>query len=404
MKFTTVAEVEEALERLVSVATQPGRDVTTARTYRTAHLVGNPQDRLKVVHLAGTSGKTSTSYYVARLLHEGGAVTGLTVSPHIESITERIQINGQPLSESDFCEYMSEFLPLATSDKDNLPSYFEAIMVFALWVFDRRGVEYAVVETGLGGLHDSSNICRRADKVCVITDIGIDHTHVLGNTVKEIAAQKAGIIAPENKVIMHQQGDVVMKVMQDHADRQNAHLLAIAPQDYPNYQDRNFTLAKTAYDAVADRDGLPELDSESLTRIRQLTVPGRFEMVTRRGVAILRDGAHNEQKMQALVGTLNAKYPGQKWAIVLAMKQSKDYEAVIRLLAPITKRAIATRFELSQDLPIRSIDPDQLINEFSKYGVVCEERPTIAEAVDALIDEREQSILVTGSLYSMSQV
>lgn len=404
MKFTTIAEVEEALERLVGIATQTGRDVTTARTFRIAELVGNPQDRLKVVHLAGTSGKTSTSYYISRLLHAGGATTGLTVSPHIESITERVQINGQPLSETVFCEYMSEFLPLATSDKHNPPSYFEVMMVFALWVFDRQEVEYAVVETGLGGLHDSSNICRRTDKIGVITDIGIDHTHVLGNSIEEIATQKAGIIAHENTVIMHQQNDVVMKVMYKYIEQQEARLITVPLQDYANYQDRNFALAKAVYNEVARRDRLPELDNETMENVRKITVPGRFETVTRRGVDILRDGAHNEQKMQALVGTLRAKYPGRKWAIVLAMKQSKDYEAVIRLLAPITKRAIATRFELSQDVPIRSVDPSLLISEFGKYNVECDERPTVAGAVDALIDEHELYILVTGSLYSLSQV
>jgi dihydrofolate synthase/folylpolyglutamate synthase len=404
MKFTTIIEVEEALGRLVSIATQPGRGVTTARTFTIAELVGNPQDRLRVVHVAGTSGKTSTSYYMARLLHAGGALTGLTVSPHIKSITERVQINGQPLSDEDFCEYMSEFLPLATADQENLPSYFEVMMVFALWVFDKRGVDYAVIETGLGGLHDSSNICRRTDKVCVITDIGIDHTHVLGNTVEEIAAQKAGIIAPGNNVIMHHQNDSVMGVINEYVGRQDAHLNVVSPQAYRSYQDRNFALARAVYNEVADRDGLPVIDDENLEKIRRLTVPGRFETVTRRGVNVLRDGAHNEQKMQALVGTLRATYPGQKWAIILAMKQSKDYEAVIRLLAPITSRAIATRFELSQDVPIRSVDPDLLIKEFGKYGVECDEYPTVAKAVDAFINQNEQHILVTGSLYSLSQV
>ena len=392
------------MAQLAGTETQPGKDVTTARTFRIAKLAGNPQDRLQVVHVAGTSGKTSTAYYIARLLHAGGAVTGLTVSPHIESITERVQINSQPLSEKEFCKYMSEFLPLVTADQHDLPSYFEVMMVFSLWVFDKRGVEYAVIETGLGGLHDSSNICRRADKMCVITDIGIDHTHVLGNTVEEIAAQKAGIIAPENTVMMHHQSDSVMNVIAKHAKEQGARLVTLSQQRYASYQDRNFMLAKTVYGEIAKRDELPDITSQSLETVRRITVPGRFETVTRRGVNVLRDGAHNEQKMEALVKTLTAAYPGQKWAVVLAMKQSKDYETVIRLLAPVTSRAIATRFELSQDLPIRSIDPSVLRSEFGKYNIQCDEKPTVAASVDAFIDQHERHILVTGSLYSLSQV
>jgi dihydrofolate synthase/folylpolyglutamate synthase len=196
MIFTSIAEVEKALERLVMIASKTtGRDITTARTLEIAGLVGNPQDHLRVIHLAGTSGKTSTSYYIAGLLKAGGMKVGLTVSPHVTAITERVQINNIPLSETEFCRYMSEFLPLVTADEERLPSYFEVMMVFALWVFDKSNVDYAVVETGLGGLHDSSNICRRTDKICIITDIGVDHTHVLGDTIEKIATHKAGIIA-----------------------------------------------------------------------------------------------------------------------------------------------------------------------------------------------------------------
>lgn len=405
MIFTSIAEVEKALERLVMIASKTtGRDITTARTLEIAGLVGNPQDHLRVIHLAGTSGKTSTSYYIAGLLKAGGMKVGLTVSPHVTAITERVQINNIPLSETEFCRYMSEFLPLVTADEERLPSYFEVMMVFALWVFDKSNVDYAVVETGLGGLHDSSNICRRTDKICIITDIGVDHTHVLGDTIEKIATHKAGIIARDNHVVIHEQDNTIMRVVKEHAKRFGATMVVIPTGIYRTYQDRNFALARATYNLLARRDNLPALSAENLKVVRQTQVPGRFETVIRNGVEVLIDGAHNEQKMHALVSTLMVLYPGRKWTVVLAMKQSKDYQAVVRLLLPITQRAIATRFYLNQDTPVQSIHPSILVNEFQRHNIECTEQPTIAAAVDALIDENERYILVTGSLYALSQV
>ena len=405
MKFTTVAEVEAALTPLAARAlVTTGHDITTERTYALAALVGNPQDSLRVVHVAGTSGKTSTSYYIAGLLSAAAGKVGLTVSPHIASITERVQIAGQPLPDEMFCKYMSEFLPQVITDEDDLPSYFEVMMVFALWVFAREGVDYAVVETGLGGLHDSSNICRREDKLCVITDIGIDHTHVLGDTVEEIAAQKAGIIAPKNQVVMYSQAPEIMQVVRTQVERQGARLTAIPPHEYTDYQDRNFGLALGAYAQLAVRDKLSIPDERVLQQIRQVQVPGRLEVISRCGVQIVRDGAHNEQKMYALVQTLQAKYPERKWSVVLAMKQSKDYAAVVRTLAPIARRVVATQFHLSQDTPIVSIDPSILTSECQKYGIPCVMQDSVAGAVDLLIDENEPHILVTGSLYGVAEI
>ncbi len=406
MKFTSVADVEEALEPLVAmVAATTGRDITTERTFVLAEQVGNPQEQLRVVHIAGTSGKTSTSYYIAGLLAAAGAKVGLTVSPHIASITERVQINGRPLPEEAFCRYMSEFLPhILEGLEDDLPSYFEVMMVFALWVFEREGVDYAVVETGLGGLHDASNICRRADKLCVITDIGLDHTYILGDTVPQIAAQKAGIIAPQNHVVLYEQDAAIMRVVREQADIQHATMTVVDPPEYADYQDRNFGLALAAYAQLVARDGLAVVSDNTLQAVRQLQVPGRLETVEHRGVQIVCDGAHNEQKMYALVQTLGVRYPGQKWAIVLAMKQSKDYEAVVRLLASIASRAVATQFRLSQDTPIVSIAPATLAAECQKYNVPCAIRDSVGEAVDLLIDEHESHILVTGSLYMLAEV
>ncbi|MCA9326649.1 hypothetical protein KC976_03555, partial [Candidatus Saccharibacteria bacterium] len=157
--------------------------------------IGSPQEKIRVVHVAGTSGKTSTSYYAAALLRAAGLQVGLSVSPHVDQINERLQINGQPLSEAEFCQVLTEFLN-AIKDAPVKPSYFELLTAMAFWEYARRGVDAAVMEVGLGGLLDATNVISRRDKICLITDIGLDHTEILGDTLVEIAQQKAGIIQP----------------------------------------------------------------------------------------------------------------------------------------------------------------------------------------------------------------
>ena len=136
-----------------------GKDISVNRTLKLLDKVGNPHQKMRVIHIAGTSGKTSTSYYIAELLGRAGLKVGLTVSPHIISVTERLQINGSPLSDKVFCNYLDEFIEEIGEDSD--ASYYEFLIVMMLWVFEKEAVDYAVIETGLGGIHDSTNVCTR---------------------------------------------------------------------------------------------------------------------------------------------------------------------------------------------------------------------------------------------------
>ena len=150
--------------------------------------LGNPQNQLRVLHVAGTSGKTSTAYYCAALLKEAGKKVGLSVSPHVDTVNERLQINGQPMPEAEFCKVLSEFLDVV-AESGIKPSYFELLVAMTYWEFARQKVDYAVIEVGLGGLRDGTNVIERADKVCLITDIGLDHTEILGHTLTKITGE-----------------------------------------------------------------------------------------------------------------------------------------------------------------------------------------------------------------------
>lgn len=405
MRLSSFDEVERVLQPYIAAATAvAGRDITTERTFELAGLVDNPQKKLRVIHIAGTSGKTSTSYFMAGLLKESGSRVGLTVSPHITSIAERVQINGQPLEEAKFCDYMTDFLPIVTPDSENLPSYFELMMVFAFWVFAKEGIDYAVIETGLGGLHDSSNICRRPDKLCLITDIGLDHLHVLGDSLPAIATQKAGIIAQGNHVIMHDQEDDIKNTIQHSAKAAAAELEILPPNEYNNYQDRNFALALAGYRYLAERDKLENLTSAQLARVRAIQVPGRMQLQYISLSEVMYDGAHNEQKMSALVHTLRTAFADRKWAVVFAMKGNKDYEAGIAMLAELAHRAVVAPIHSNTGIEKLSVANEVLITEFEQHHVPCTGQPSVKEALDVLVAANEPYILVTGSLYAIAEL
>jgi dihydrofolate synthase/folylpolyglutamate synthase len=369
----------------------------------------NPQNKLKVIHVAGTSGKTSTAYYMASILQAAGMKTGLTVSPHIDEVNERVQINGHPLEEGVFCVALMEFSKLMEGSPVQ-PSWFEVIIAFAFWEFDREKVDYAVVEVGVGGLKDGTNVINRTDKICIITDIGFDHMRILGNTLAEIAAQKAGIIHAHNEVFMYRQKEEVMHTLESSAVAQKAKLYVVEDTEnndtnMPDYQFRNWQLSRRVYNFISQRDHLPDLTSELLSRSQEVQVPGRMDERRIGDKLIVMDGAHNAQKMKALVDSFKKLYPEVKPAILISMKQGKEYEEVIPLLASLTRRVITTNFKLDQDLPIHSMDPEVLANAFSTVGVanvtfIADQ----AEAVASLLEGPESVCLITGSLYLLGQL
>lgn len=404
-RYQSIAEVEQALEPYVSAASaQTSRGLTIDRTLRLAQLVGNPQDDLKVVHIAGTSGKTSTSYYVANLLARSGKKVGLTVSPHMDSITERVQIDGRPLSKVTFCEYFSLFLELVEA-LDELPTYFELMMVFAYWVFRKEGVDYAVVETGLGGLHDSSNIASRVDKMCVLTDIGLDHMHVLGSSIEAIAAQKVGIVKPHNDLVMYRQSTAVMVTVKEYVAAQHGALKEVTPQTDEIFQERNWRLAHNVYELLRQRDGLSQLAGDEIEQSKRLHVPGRMDIFERQGKTIVLDGAHNEQKMSAFLKSLTTRFLDTKFSLLIAMKQGKDLEYLAPLLAPHVTEVVACELSGSQDTSLRSVPADEIVKTFKDRGMnSVSSVKTSKEAVEVLLESSENLVVVTGSLYLVAEV
>jgi dihydrofolate synthase/folylpolyglutamate synthase len=416
MKLQSLREVERALVPYYEVAKHTtGKGITVERIARLMAHLGHPEEELTVVHVAGTSGKTSTTSYIAALLKAAGRTVGHTVSPHVISLTERVQIDGRPLEEARFCELMGEFLDIV-ADASEAPSWFELMIAFALWVFAREKVDYAVLETGMGGLHDATNVCDLPDKVCVITDIGLDHTQWLGSTLVQIAGQKAGIIHPGNAVFMYEQAPEIMQVVKFKANQtkkaelyiQHEELLAkIYDQEFdeslPLYQRRNWLLAYAVYRYLIIRDGLP-LISVDVLRTTQIPVAGRMENIEQGDKTIILDGAHNTPKMRAFVDSFKARYGERKVPVLIALKKDKEEAEIGPIIAEISSEIIVTAFHGSQDWPIEAQDPQYLAAVMKHHVEHVSMTPTSTKGLEHLLSTESNLLVVTGSLYLVTEI
>ncbi len=403
-QFKNISEVTGYLSQFYE-NTQTKYSLTNMRQMMTA--LDNPQDKFKAVHIAGTSGKTSTAYYMSALLTADGTKTGLTVSPHVDSLTERIQIKGQALSQAEFCQSFSQFTQQIADVSVKL-SWFELIIGFAYWYFAREQVDYAVVEVGLGGLLDATNVISRSDKLCLITDIGLDHTSILGHNLTDIATQKIGIVQPHNLVLTNKQPPEVLNVFDKWVHKQCTELRIIddelqQDQTIPAYQAHNWQLAYGAYKVLAERDQLSNLTRQALAISQHISIPGRMDVRQIAGKTVVMDGAHNAQKMSAFLDSLKQLYPDSKPAVLLALKDGKEYQDIVPLLAEVGQ-LIITSFETSQDTPIKSMNPDVLGQAFASIGQPVQIIGNPDEALATLLDSSHSLLVITGSFYLLSQI
>jgi len=414
--MSDIRNFEEARAELAKYVPPPGKlhqSYTLDRIQTLMRYLGNPQDKLNVIHVAGTSGKTSTCYYLSALLQQSGAKVGLTVSPHVDEINERVQINLTPLTEAVFCNYLNEFIG-AIKKSDVKPTYFEMIVALAYWIFAKEKVEYSVVEVGLGGLLDGTNVINNPAKTCVITDIGLDHTEVIGETLAKIASQKAGIIQPKNAVFVYSQAREVMSVIRRVAKQKQADLHEILQpannlfsDSLVPFQQRNWYLAKQTTDFVLKRDGLKPLSDQQYLFSTKITIPARMEVVKVGDKTLIVDGSHNAQKITALVEGIRRQFANQPVTALISFvdyKQTQVKSALEQLL-PVVDYLIITSFSGEQDEPKRSMPPKVIANvcdelKFDNYEII--DNPE--KAFDELKHQPQPILLVTGSFYLLNHI
>ncbi len=370
-------------------------------------LIGNPQDSYRVVHVAGTSGKTSTSYYSAALLHAAGKKVGLTTSPHFASVKERTQINMRLLDDELYARELNEFLKLVSLHDAKL-SYFELLTAFSYWEFQRQAVDVAVIEVGLGGLLDATNVISRHDKVCIITDIGFDHVEILGKTLAEIAGQKAGIIHENNQVYINQQTPEVMDVIQDVCIQKNASfsvcdtdLQDIEEFALPLFQKRNLRLAAFACGSLVG-----QITTEMLEPAAATTIPGRMQVYEEHGQTVILDGSHNAQKLEALVHSVQDAYPDEQITLVVSFAKKKEQylDDNLAVLRTLSDTIIITEFAGEQDYINESIDPNLMVTaarqaQFRNVSFIRDPQDAVHAAI-----KTAPIVVVTGSFYLLNHV
>ncbi len=319
----------------------------------------NPQNNYKIIHVAGTNGKGSVCTLLAHTLTCAGHKTGLFVSPHLVSPAERVQVNGQEISQADFKSAVQTVL---AAQQEPL-NFFELITAAALVYFAAQKVEYVVLETGLGGRKDPTNIC--APILSIITSIGLDHTHILGGTLREIAAEKAGIIKPGVPVLC---GDVPVeaatRIEQAVLDNQAALTWVRAGQPFYEYAYDFVNGFTTLHTAVREEWNLHLLGRKQTqnaclvyqaarllgvaknaikTAFETVHLPGRFERVKKENTTFILDGAHNPQAVQGLLDFWQkTPYALQTPALLCGFMKDKDFTQMLSILAPHFARVIVT--------------------------------------------------------------
>lgn len=329
-----------------------------ARARALVRALGDPQDRYRSVHVAGTAGKGSVVTFVAGLLHAHGFAVGAHLSPHAHSILERFQLDGHPVGEAAFVRTLADILPAIRRIAGagvGQPTFFEVTTALAWQLFADRAVDYAVVETGLGGRLDATNTITRSDKLALLTVIGRDHTDVLGDSLAEIAREKAGILPRNGHAIAVRPGSTaVASVLAAEAARRHCRLDLVDADRTPapepavglpgTHQVANATLALRAVGELAARDGWT-LDPLVVRRaLRDVRMPGRFERRRWCGHPIVLDGAHNALKLASVVSVLRDEHPRRRFVWILAVKPDKDLRDVVGVIAPVASAIVATEF------------------------------------------------------------
>ena len=396
---------------------------TLDRIHRLLKLLGDPQDQLQVVHVAGTNGKGSVCAMMAEALRQGGYRTGLFLSPYVLELRERMQLDGEMIPPQELVEQVERVRPLAEQVEDL--NEFELITAMGYDWFSRKGCEVVVVETGLGGRYDATNAVAKP-LISVITSIGLDHTAVLGGTVEEIAQAKAGIIKPGAPVVCAPcQPDGAFAVVLEAAAKAGVPVLtpSLSAVEDPTFslegsrfiydgqhlmvgmpgrfQLANAITAYTALDCLRNRCGFDRLTTQAVAGgLADARLPARMEVLGREPLVLL-DGAHNPPGAKALADTLFLA-GDRPITAVMGVLSDKDSAGVLEQLAPHLRRVIT----VTPESP-RALSAHELAARAGALGLDASAAHGGQEALElatAVAAREKGAVLICGSLYLAAQM
>jgi dihydrofolate synthase/folylpolyglutamate synthase len=378
-------------------------------TFKLAALAGNPQDRLRFIHVAGTNGKGSTCAMLESIYRAAGLRVGLFTSPHLISFRERIQVNRQLIPEAAVVRLVGELQPLLKQfPTGHHPTFFEVVTVMALKFFAEQKCDLVIWETGLGGRLDATNIV--TPLAGIITNIQFDHQQWLGDTLAKIAAEKAGIIKPDVPVITAADEPEALAVIEKTAGEKHAPLIKVgqasslssagkmpAPPLIGDHQKLNAALALATIEALQDK--IPVSDAAMRNGLQNVNWPGRLQLVTRpSGQKFLLDGAHNVAGAKVLRKAWETYFGGTGRTLVLGVLQDKDWRHICETLAPLAARILTVPVSSERTADARELAAACRAMNSTAGIVACD---SLREALGKIASD--DFVVVTGSLYLVGE-
>ena len=405
------------------------------RIYKILELLNNPQDKIKCIHIVGTNGKGSVSAMTAKILEMSGYKTGLYISPHLIEFEERIRINSKFIEKSDISRIMKKISVIVDSliaQGYGEPTEFELITCLAYYYFCEQDVDFAVIEVGLGGLTDSTNVITPI--LSVITSISYDHMAVLGNEIGLIARQKAGIIKKDVPVVVYNQSVEAINVIKKVCSEKNSPLI-LANSQIHEYTDEevkdifstdlmknspkqyfNIKTKKDSYDIALNLLGIHQMKntdvvinivevlqsqgveiqkSSILSALKNVTWIGRMEIVKNNPIIML-DGAHNIDAIKQLAQSVKKYFSYKKLILITGILKDKQIDEMSEVLAKLSDKIIAVEVD-----SVRRTSKDALIENLKKYSKDVEGSDDYKDALDKAISyaDEDDMILICGSLY-----
>ena len=393
-----------------------------SRTRELLSLLGDPQDKLRFIHVAGTNGKGSTCAMLASILQAAGYRTGLYTSPFVNRFNERIALDGTPISDQALADIFTEIRPIVDA-MAYPPSEFELITCAAMLYYAEQRCDVVVLEVGMGGEFDSTNVIK-TPLLTIITAMGFDHMKYLGNTMTEIASAKAGIIKPGGVTLIYgedPEADAVFKATcekvgsklvvtdhsraVDHAHTLRGHDLSFGPYEHVrlpligSHQVKNAAVVLSAVEELKQR-GLDIPDQAVYQGMARVAWPARMELLSEKPVFLL-DGGHNPHGFHAAALTLRELFPDRKVTVMMGVMADKDHGDMIRELLPLAKRFVT----VTPDSP-RSMTDRDLAAEIRSLGGEAQAAGTVEDGVKRMLDEAtaDDVLLAIGSLYMSGTV
>jgi dihydrofolate synthase/folylpolyglutamate synthase len=428
------SQAEEYLNSFVNYEQIPG--ISYAQPgYSLEHVkellnrMGNPQLADRTIHIAGTKGKGSVAVMIAQVLSNSGCKTGLYTSPHLHTLRERISVDGCLISEAEFAAAMAEVKPFIESMKQDAAfrqlTYFEALTALTFAYFRKKRVDFQVLEVGLGGRLDATNVAKPV--VCIITPISLDHTQILGNSLEEIAREKAGIIKPGCWVVLSPQPKEAASIIINICREKEAKVVQVGEDITWNkidgdlrhqslviegrmnkyqvripllgdYQLENTAAAVAALEILASK-GFAISAADIAQGLARVKWPGRFQIL-HQNPTVLVDGAHNVASMKGLVSNIKSYFAHKRIFLVFGTSCDKDIPGIINELVALSPQVIVTQTAHS-----RAASLSTLAAEFSKRGIEPEIKETISEAIPRALSLADSTdiICVTGSLFVVAE-